>query len=239
MKSYQDKIELIRDHYETDYEIFRREFPLYRTKSGLALANEIKETNPQLVIDLGCGANKFKSIIPNLIGVDVARLPEVDIISDIRELPTLFNKGCADWLLNFGPLNYFDEEWVNEICEVMRYLIKPNGIIVSHANLKTANHTIPRSVQWTDEKIVSIGERFGFKSSTPEWGYTFLSSLPAELKDKWIEVNTKRTSGHANNVDEEKAMPRKVWRWQWPLTNNDKLKEKAQPRKNWRWVPID
>ncbi len=216
MKSYQDKIEFVRNHFEKNFEIFRRKFPLYRTKSGLALANEIKETNPQLVIDLGCGSNMFKSIIPNLIGVDIARLPEVDIISDIRELPKFFNKGCADWLLNFGPLNYFDEEWSNEICDVMRYLIKPNGIIVCHVNMKTVNHTIPRSTQWTDEKIVSVGERFGFKSSTPEFGYTLLSSLPAELKDKWLEVNTKRTSGHANNVnnvDKEKLMPRKVWRW--------------------------
>tara|TARA_Y100001938_G_C7934046_1_gene350813 strand:+ start:91 stop:765 length:675 start_codon:yes stop_codon:yes gene_type:complete len=38
--------------------------------SGLNLVEEIKNLHPRSVLDLGCGYNEFKKLIPNLIGVD-------------------------------------------------------------------------------------------------------------------------------------------------------------------------
>ena len=68
----------LKERFEQQHEVRKRSLALHRTLSGRKLAEEIAESNPTLVLDLGCGSNEFKKIVPNVIGVDVAELPEVD-----------------------------------------------------------------------------------------------------------------------------------------------------------------
>ena len=48
---------IIKERFEHETErSIRQNLPLYRSLTGLGLAQEIAATNPELVIDLGCGA---------------------------------------------------------------------------------------------------------------------------------------------------------------------------------------
>ena len=63
----------LKERFEQQHEVRKRSLALHRTLSGRKLAEEIAESNPTLVLDLGCGSNEFKKIVPNVIGVLVLR----------------------------------------------------------------------------------------------------------------------------------------------------------------------
>ena len=59
---YDEKIQSLKEIFESPGEVLKRELALYRTHSGKELADEIAATNPSLVLDLGCGSNIFKKL---------------------------------------------------------------------------------------------------------------------------------------------------------------------------------
>ena len=79
------EIDDVRERYTNPVDFATRQnLPKYRTLSGEKLANEIAAHKPDLVIDLGCGANYFKPIVRNVIGVDLTHLPQVDLQRDVN-----------------------------------------------------------------------------------------------------------------------------------------------------------
>ena len=205
---YDEKIQALKESFESPAEVSRRDLILHRTHSGKELADEIADTNPSLVLDLGCGTNVFKKIIPNLIGIDIADVGDVDIIGDINSLPTMFQGQCADWILCFGPLNYGDDDWVNSICSVMKYLLKPKGTIVCHTAPIESRVRRFSEIDWTDETINRFGMIHNFKSTQQVTGYSDISLQ----NDQELKI---QNEFHPEEIENGNRMiaPRHVWRW--------------------------
>jgi len=205
---YDEKIQTLKEIFESPAEVSKRDLILHRTHSGKKLADEIAATNPSLVLDLGCGSNVFKKLIPNLIGIDIADVGDVDIIGDINSLPTMFQGQCADWILCFGPLNYGEDDWVNSICSVMKYLLKPKGTIVCHTSPLEFNTRPFSKIDWTDETINRFGMIHNFKSTQQVTGYSDISLQ----NDQELKI---QNEFHPEEIENGNRMiaPRHVWRW--------------------------
>lgn len=185
---YENKIYAIKELFETPFEIKKRELMLYRTLTGYNLAEEVAATNPKLVLDLGCGANSFKSLIPNVVGTDVSAVGNVDVVTDIRSLTDIFSPSCADWIFCFGPLNFGEEDWIDEICSVFKYLLHPKGTIVAAA--KKGKFSI-----WSEKNAIRPYNLFGAKNIS--WSNEFINSLA--LKHGFVPTEHKQ--GYTDNLD--------------------------------------
>ena len=201
----------IKERFEQEHEVRKRSLALHRTLSGRKLAEEITATNPQLVLDLGCGSNEFKKVCPNVIGVDVAELPEVDLKMGIHKLylKKLFKERTADWILCFGPFNYGGASWATEIGNCMRYYLAEHGTVVCHV------HPTNSEIDWTEENINIWGKEFGFKTTSVEVGYTDIMTMSTEELDIQQEV-AERSPDIALELSLGKDLirPMIVWRWE-------------------------
>jgi hypothetical protein len=72
--------------------------------SGINLIEDVNALEPDLVIDVGCGHNRFKGHIKNLIGFDPQPFPMIDLQSDIEGIN--FRPECADVLLILGSIQF-------------------------------------------------------------------------------------------------------------------------------------
>ena len=200
----------LKERFEQKHEIRKRSLALHRTLSGRKLGKEITASNPGLVLDFGCGSNEFKKICPNVIGIDIAELPEVDLKMSIGDLykRKVFKSNTADWILCFGPLNYGSTPWVMEIGKCMRHYLAPNGTVVCHINPDNS------VVDWTDERIHSYGNEFGFVTTDISVGHTDIMTMSMEELDIQQEV-AERSPDIALELSRGKDLirPMIVWRW--------------------------
>ena len=178
----------------------RQELPLYRSLSGQKLAEEIAATNPELVIDLGCGANPFKGIIPNLIGMDLVKFPTSDLVRPIQHAHNIFQGAIADWVLILGPWACTDEETHKSIVAEADHLLKPNGTIVAHAG-----------TEWTKDYIAGLGKHFGFETKFDGIGETSMKKMTREHYK--IQMKALRYRKEKRGIDEYGNPKRIVWRW--------------------------
>ena len=108
---------IIKERFEHETErSIRQNLPLYRSLTGLGLAQEIAATNPELVIDLGCGANPFKGIIPNLVGMDLVKFPTSDLVMPIQNAHNIFQGAIADWVLILVSTHVQTKRHINYSC---------------------------------------------------------------------------------------------------------------------------
>jgi hypothetical protein len=54
--------------------------------AGMNLIKDINSLDPDLVIDAGCGHNRFKGHITNLIGFDQSPFPYIDIMASFDDI---------------------------------------------------------------------------------------------------------------------------------------------------------
>jgi len=140
--------------------------------SGYELVNKI---NPEeLVLDVGCGFNEFKSHIPNLIGVDPA-----NDLADVK-LPIEFfatdnsNRGKFDVAFCLGSINFGSENNILlQIAGVVSCL-KPKARIYWRCNPGLADHgnEACKDIEffpWTLDKHVKYSELAGFRLMTCKW----------------------------------------------------------------------
>tara|TARA_B100000965_G_C19597288_1_gene760828 strand:+ start:644 stop:1282 length:639 start_codon:yes stop_codon:yes gene_type:complete len=203
-------LRVLKARFEQDHEVRKRSLALHRTLSGQKLAEEIAETNPTLVLDLGCGSNEFKKIVPNVIGVDVAELPEVDFKMSIQNFHRRkpFKERTADWILCFGPFNYGGTKWATEIGECMRYYLAEQGTVVCHT------HPTNSEIDWTEENITNYGKEFGFETVSVEIGYTDIMTMSMEELDIQQEVASRSPDiAMELSMGKDQIRPMVVWRW--------------------------
>lgn len=138
------------------------------TYSGWALVDKIKPD--ELVLDVGCGFNEFKSRIPNLVGIDPAnhcadfKLPIEYFRNDIK-----FDVAFCLGSVNFGT----EINIVNQINCVVACL-KPKARIYWRCNPGLADHSNDECKDidfypWTVEKHVEFAELIGFKLTVVRW----------------------------------------------------------------------
>lgn len=136
--------------------------------SGFGLVDKI---NPdELVLDVGCGFNEFKRLIPNLVGIDPAnKLADFQTtIEDFRE-DTKFDVAFCLGSINFGN----ELTILNQIACVVTCL-KPTARIYWRCNPGLADHGNEecKAIEfypWTIAEHVKLSELFGFKLLTACW----------------------------------------------------------------------
>ena len=136
--------------------------------SGYALVDKV---NPdELVLDVGCGSNEFKSRIPNLIGIDPANdLADVKTTIEYYKPPHKFDVAFCLGSINFG--EYI--QVVSQIACVVKCL-KPQARIYWRCNPGLKDHGNPECEKidffpWTIERHVEFAELFKFRLDRVCW----------------------------------------------------------------------
>jgi hypothetical protein len=132
------------------------------THSGWSLVSKIK--SDEAVLDVGCGLNPFKRLLPRLTGIDPAFV-EADYQTTIEDFVTdeKFDVAFCLGSINFGT----EDRVVNQIRCVID-LLKPKSRIYwrcnpglwDHGNTECANIEF---FPWTVEKHIFFADQFGFK----------------------------------------------------------------------------
>jgi hypothetical protein len=136
--------------------------------SGWTLIDKIKPY--ELVLDVGCGFNEFRTRIPNLIGVDPAN-DRADVKVSIEEFKST-NKFDVAFCL--GSINFGDKLTImNQIACVVNCLT-PTARIYWRCNPGYADHGNEECKDidfypWSIEEHIKLSELFGFKLMTCCW----------------------------------------------------------------------
>lgn len=187
----------------------------FQENAGLeAMYQRINSLNPSLVIDAGCGRNKHKSKIKNLIGFDASPFPEVDINCTILEAS--FEKESADAVLCLGSVQFISKEYIIENMERVISWVKPGGLIEMRTLL-------------TDETAKEFISNFDKKSAKYPWDselrdYISKTYNLSYLIEPWIYQATAPLSLiEKKSIKMEKALKfrelkRECWTW---IKNNE------------------
>jgi hypothetical protein len=145
--------------------------------SGYQLVDYVNQKNPNSVLDVGCGFNKFKGKIHNLIGIDPYN-DAADIKISLEEYQTTSH----DIILCLGSINFGDERnidlqiekldkmWKNEII----FRVNP-GII--HDWVDKNNIDGIEWYKWTLEKINLIAKNYNYSLTSLKEEYTLHGHL--------------------------------------------------------------
>ncbi len=178
-----------------------RPFKWQNVKKDLDLINSL---NPTLVLDIGCGDNRYKSLVNNLIGIDIVYKPLVDIVGDFTNLD--FEDNSVDAIIAYGSINFGDEELiVKQLQEVYRVLRK-DGIICFRGYHGERQFTY----NWTEKKCYKFTKQFNFKLlEKPQ--IIFRLNNKGELNEKWED---RRFQRNQNNPTVSRPLTRLWWIWQ-------------------------
>jgi hypothetical protein len=131
-------------------------------KSGQQLISKID--NHETVLDVGCGTNPFKGVIPNLIGIDPA-FDQADYKCTIDDFVTnnQFDVALCLGSINFG--NAVDIE--RQITKIVS-LLKPHSRIYWRCNPGKQDHPDPGCEQiefypWSIVEHIRLSSNFGFR----------------------------------------------------------------------------
>jgi hypothetical protein len=132
------------------------------TKSGLQLVDKIG--NYETVIDVGCGTNPFKGVIPNLVGIDPA-FDQADVKCTIEEFTT---DQKFDVALCLGSINFGDVADIERQIEKIASLLHPHGRIYWRCNPGQKDHPDPgcdhiNFYNWSIKEHFRLSNKFGFK----------------------------------------------------------------------------
>jgi hypothetical protein len=129
------------------------------------LVDPVNSLEPSLVIDAGCGTNKWKNKIKNLIGFDASPFPKIDFQSTILEAE--FEENSADVLLLLGSLQFFNRDYIEQNLEKSLSWVKPNGFIFVRAIKKWEGYSEEQLVGmfknhyfWSEEDINYFSDKF-------------------------------------------------------------------------------
>lgn len=144
--------------------------PLNYDHSGRYLVDKI--SSGEAVVDIGCGKNRFKQFIPNLIGVDPA-FTEADYNMSLQEFSKV-NDQLFDVALCLGSINFGDKDFVESQIQLVIDMLKPTARIYWRSNPGRKDHGTPESQNiefypWTFEEHIRLAEKFNFKIVDLRW----------------------------------------------------------------------
>jgi len=149
--------------YWNGYKVFR-----HYKYTGINLVAEVNALDPDLVIDVGCGHNRFKGHIKNLIGFDQEPFPFADIVSNIDDIN--FRPESADVVLALGSVQFESRELVQRHMKKITSWVKPGGFIVMRTMKDwNARRDYPHSEShyiWSKDDIKSIAEENSLEMHT-------------------------------------------------------------------------
>jgi SAM-dependent methyltransferase len=119
--------ENLQDKFDPSYWGGFKAFRHYKY-TGKNLIEEVNSLDPDLVIDVGCGHNRFKGHIKNLIGFDQEPFPFTDIVSSIENIN--FREHSADVVMALGSVQFGNRDFVKSQIKKISKWVKPGGFIV-------------------------------------------------------------------------------------------------------------
>lgn len=136
--------------------------------SGWSLVDQIQSN--ELVLDVGCGRNLFKSRILNLVGIDPA-FADADYQTTIEEFKTDLKFNVA---LCLGSINFGTEEIILRQIESVVSLLEVQARIYWRCNPGLHDHANPECLDidffpWTFQHHLDYSERFGFACPVLAW----------------------------------------------------------------------
>ena len=150
----------------------------------------INSLDPELVIDAGCGRNRHKNKIKNLIGFDPSPFPEIDFRSTILDAKFEKNSACA--LLLLGSVQHIDEEYVRENMDKAISWCKPQAIIEMRVRPFENNPAASNSLYheklhfyWPSELITDLMKIYNLSFLNPPTVYNFNNR---GLRSRWTWI---------------------------------------------------
>lgn len=130
--------------------------------SGLSLVDRIAPE--EHVLDVGCGRNPFKTLIPNLVGIDPA-FSEADVQTTIEEYKT---DQLFDVAFCLGSINFGTEDQIIRQIEAVIALLKPQARIYWRCNPGLNDHpnlecSFISFYPWNVDRHQALAERYGFQ----------------------------------------------------------------------------
>jgi cyclopropane fatty-acyl-phospholipid synthase-like methyltransferase len=134
------------------------------------------------VIDIGCGNNEFKPLIPGLVGIDIVNTC-ADIIIDFDEFITdeKFDVALCLGSIQYGTISDIDRQ-LNKLSN----LLVSNGLVFWRTNTGVRDHNnnfvnrVPY-YHWTKSKHFELAEKHGFTVKRIE------DDLYGRLYAEWIK----------------------------------------------------
>jgi SAM-dependent methyltransferase len=157
----------------------------------------VNALDPTLVIDAGCGKNKHKPFIKNLIGFDASPYLGVDMNCAILDAP--FEPASADAVLCLGSIQYINEEYILANIDKVISWVKPGGLIEMRVMLNDAFSQEYHKVYdkdavrhpWDDQLRNKITEKYNLEYVVEPWTYNATASIEL-LERKYRKFQRKR-----------------------------------------------
>lgn len=124
-----------------------------RKYTGYSLSKKVKPG--ESVLDVGCGYNLFKKLIPNLVGID----PMCDFADHRVSLQDFETDQKFDVAFCLGSIMYGSQEDVEQQIAKLCSLLKPNARI--YWRTSCVGHEL--FFTWTIEHHASLSKKFGFE----------------------------------------------------------------------------
>jgi hypothetical protein len=176
------------------------------THTGMNLIEEVNDLDPDLVIDAGCGHNRFKGKIKKLIGFDQEPFPFADLHMSIEQIN--FRPESADVVMCLGSVQFGNRDFVRNQMKKITSWVKPGGFII----MRTMNQFFKQGSYpyqeahyiWNESDAKEIGEENNVSIIKGIWEEIILDSLgnkhssrlswwyqkPGELKRYKIQPKT-------------------------------------------------
>jgi len=172
-------------------------------KCGMEMIEFVNRLTPSLVLDLGCGDNQYKSLIDNLVGIDLVN-DSADIKADITHIP--YNDNTADVVICFGSINFGTTELIEKQLLEMQRVLKPGGYAIFRGNMK--DHSDSRNIYygWSTDLVHSWTEELNLTlCSGPE--LITRTNRFGDKKENWVDKVALKTN------TESRSPYRLFWIW--------------------------
>lgn len=151
--------------------------------SGLLLIDKIKPD--ETVLDVGCGTNPFKNVIPTLLGIDPA-FDQAHIKCTIEEFryDQLFDVAFC-----LGSINFGDVERIEKQIEKVISHLKPTARIYWRCNPGRKDHgnkecEVIDFYPWSIEEHIRLSKKFGF-----ELQECFFENNGSRIYAEWVRAS--------------------------------------------------
>ncbi len=139
----------------------------YLEHSGYSLVDHINSKKPSSVLDVGCGFNRLKGRINNLVGIDPYN-DAADIKISIEE----YNSVPYDIALCLGSINFGDEKTIDNQIDKLHTLWRSEAIFRVNPGIPHKGVDGIEWYKWTPEKIYSIAEQYKYGIECLQMEYT-------------------------------------------------------------------
>ena len=140
----------------------------YLEHSGYSLVDYVNNKKPSSVLDVGCGYNRLKSLIPNLIGIDPFN-DAADIKTSLEEYKSV----PYDMALCLGSINFGDEKTIDNQIDKLHTLWRSEVIFRVNPGIPHAGwDDFIEWYQWTPEKIKDIAKQYNYNLKCLKMEYT-------------------------------------------------------------------